>query len=95
MTEQDTFIHDNYEFWHELIWRKLEDWNGGLKLKFTRNVGTFNTAKSYWSGLNTMNFIEWQNADSYGNGKVYVPEMNEWVSHIELLESITIPRKVE
>lgn len=92
MTEQDTFIQDNSNFWHELIWDKLEEWNGDFKLKLKYNTATFCIQKHCWS-LKIMNFIETQNADRYG--KVYVPKLNEWISFRELWEAVIVPRKVE
>lgn len=95
MTEQDKFTNedDNSRFWHQLIWEKLELWSGDLRQRLQNNIGRFSVENSKWYGFSTMNFIETQNAVSHG--KVYVPEMNEWISSRELLEAVTIPRKVE
>lgn len=94
MTEQDTSIENEvYEFWHRVIWNNLKDWNEDLKLNLQHNVGTYNTQTCRWSGLKIMNFIDTQNASSYG--KKYLPGLNDWVCSRDLLNSITIPRKVE
>ena len=94
MTEQDTFTleDENSKFWHKVIWDKLEDWNGDFKLKLKYNSDMFSIHTHRWS-IKIMNFIETQNADRYG--KIYLPETNNWVSYRELLEAVTIPRKVE